>query len=92
MRSCRKIGRVVALQAPKLQDRQCLLCTKLCSVTYSVAVALLAILASWIVTQKAHAFVGTRAEDRGWPRDDVRQISRAAPEVLRSRGLVDDSG
>jgi len=37
-------------------------------------------------TQKAHAFVGTRAEDRGWPRDDARQISRAAPEVLRSRG------
>ena len=22
--------------------------------------------------QKAHAFVGTRAEDRGWPRDDIR--------------------
>jgi len=37
-------------------------------------------------TQKAHAFVGTRAEARGWSRDDVRQIPRAAPEVLRSRG------
>ena len=37
-------------------------------------------------TQKAHAFVGTRAEDRGLPRDDERQISRTAPEVLRSRG------
>jgi len=37
-------------------------------------------------TQKAHAFVGTRAEDRGWSRDDLRKISRAAPEALRSRG------
>ena len=37
-------------------------------------------------TQKAHAFVGARAEDIGWPRDDARQISRAALEVYRPRG------
>ena len=30
--------------------------------------------------------MGTRAEDRGWPRDDVWKISLAAPEVLWSRG------
>ena len=28
-------------------------------------------------TQKAHTFVGTRAEDRGWPRDDVRKNSNS---------------
>ena len=47
------------------------------------------VLAQGLTIQKAHAFVGTRAEDRGWPRVDVREISRAAPEVF---GLVDDSG
>ena len=37
-------------------------------------------------TQKAHAFVGTREEDSGRPRDGLWQISRTASEVLRARG------
>jgi len=37
-------------------------------------------------TQKAYAFVGTRAEDSGRSREDLWQISRTAYKVLRPRG------